>query len=543
MVPGHILQQLRELLQERRIGAGLALLDQNRRAFAEISPAEPLAGLAVGCLAQWVDVGFDDSGLLNGLLERFSKAARQTLPLADYIHLRMAEGELAMRREDLNEALRHLDAVLTICDEVQDQKIAAIATLWKARCLRKAGEYDQALEVTRNGVVIASGLGLPYLAAVIRTVESWLLFQKGNTQEALAILAEAETALRDTDDLITLGNIQSTYGRIALREGRYDHALRYFEASIDFFNRRPFLEGYLARSLANIARAKRFLALQLRRSIDAHWERQRSGKAGERQLEKQNKAGQLERMHALLRNAEADLTRANIIYKRDQNHHGAGNVNVGLAQIYLDLGDLDQAEERASEAFDLGNAKADYVLMCRARVVEAMVANARFEEQIGDGEYPSRFGQLAHDCAKEAVDLGERTESRRLLAEAHICLGATLVNGFFHKTELARQCCDRAEAYLDQDRHDALWLEIETLREKISHAGHEDPNLRAWSQGTIGKKSLQDVVGEFEELLIRRVWEQEGEKVLRVAHRLAVSPKKVRRALRRLGLLPKPAAN
>ncbi len=166
-----------------------------------------------------------------------------------------------------------------------------------------------------------------------------------------------------------------------------------------------------------------------------------------------------------------------------------------------------------------------------------MIANARFEEQIGEGEDPSRFGQLAHDCAKEAVDLGERTESRRLLAQAHICHGATLVNGFFHNTELARECCDRAEGYLDHDRHDALWQEIETLRGKISHAGHEDPNLRAWSQGTIGKKSLQDVVGEFEELLIRRVWEQEGEKVLRVAHRLAVSPKKVRRALRRLGLL------
>jgi tetratricopeptide (TPR) repeat protein len=543
MVPGPILLQLRELLQDRRIGDGLALLEQHRGAFAQITPQDPFAGLAVGCLAQWVDVGFDDAGLLAQLLQAFPKTTRQTLRLADYIHLRMAEGELAMRREDLDEALRHLDAVLTICDEVEDRKIAAIAIFWKARCLRKAGEYDQALEITRRGIAIASELGLPYVAAVIRTVESWLLFQKGDTKHALAILAEAESALRNTDDLITLGNIQSSYGRIALREGRYDHAQKFFEASIELFKRRPILEGYLARSLTNIAQAKRLLALQLRRSIDARWERQRSGKGGERQTEKQNKAGQLERMHALLRNAEADLMRANAIYKRDQNHHGAGNVNVGLAQIYLDLGDLDEAEERASEAFELGNAKEDYVLMCRARMVEAMVANARFEEQIGEGEYPSRFGQVAHDCAKEALDLAERTESGRLLAEAQICLGATLVNGFFHDTELARQCCHRAEAYLDQDRHDPLWLEMERLREKISHAGQEEPNLRAWSQGTIGAKSLQDVVGEFEELLIRRVWEQEGERVVRVAHRLAVSPKKVRRTLRRLGLLPTQAVN
>jgi len=111
------------------------------------------------------------------------------------------------------------------------------------------------------------------------------------------------------------------------------------------------------------------------------------------------------------------------------------------------------------------------------------------------------------------------------------------VNGFFHNTERARTCCDRAEAYLDQDRHDALWREIEILRARILHAGIEDPNLRAWSQGAIGDKSLQDVVADFEELLIRRVWEHEGRKVSRVAHKLAVSPKKVRRVLRHAGLL------
>lgn len=75
------------------------------------------------------------------------------------------------------------------------------------------------------------------------------------------------------------------------------------------------------------------------------------------------------------------------------------------------------------------------------------------------------------------------------------------------------------------------------LRERILHGGVEDPNLRAWSQGAVGDKSLQEVVGRFEELLIRKVWEHEGRKVSRVAQRLAVSPKKVRRVLRHLGML------
>jgi tetratricopeptide (TPR) repeat protein len=278
------------------------------------------------------------------------------------------------------------------------------------------------------------------------------------------------------------------------------------------------------------------MALQLRRSIDARRERMRSGK-NVAHSDKRGQAGQLERMHELLRKAQADLAQADGIYKRRGDHHGAGNVDVSLAQIHLDLGDLDEAEKRAAEAFALGSTKSDYLLMCRARIVEAMVANARYEEQIGEGAELSRYAQLAHDCAREAVDLGERTESRRLQAQAHVCLGATHVNGFFNDTDAARACCDRAEAFLDNDRHDALWQEVELLRSRILYAGIEDPNLRAWSQGEVGNKSLQEVVADFEELVIRRVWEHEGRKVSRVANKLSVSPKKVRRVLRHLGLM------
>ncbi|MBV9498150.1 MAG: hypothetical protein JO138_02130 [Acidobacteriaceae bacterium] len=532
-----LLDKLRALLQERRIGAGIAMLEEHREKFLSLSPGQCHAGLGLGCLAQWLDVGHDDGGLLSKLLAKFANSERKQLPLHDYVHLRVAEAAVAMRREDLTDALQHLETVLALAREIEDPKITLIASLWKARCLRKAGEYDQALEVTRTGIRLALSLNLPYVAAVMRTLESWILFQNGESKEAERMLQEAEAVLRQTDDFITLGNIQSAYGRIALREGRYDHAMRHFDASIDYFQRRTSLEGYLARSLTNIAQAKRFLAMQLRRSIDAQRQRSRLGQRLVGPSNGRDYAGQLERMHDLLRSAQADLGKADVIYKRAQNHHGGGNVDVNLAQIYLDFGDLDSADERAGEAFELGATKADYLLMCRARIVQAMAANARFEEQIGEAEDPSRFAQLAHDCAKEAVDLGERTESRRLRAQAHLCHGLTLVNGFFTDTEAARACCDRAEAYLGNDRRDALWQEVEILRAQILHAGVEDPNLRAWSQGEVGDKSLQQVVGDFEELLIRKVWENENRKVSRVAHRLAVSPKKVRRVLRHLGLL------
>ena len=88
--------------------------------------------------------------------------------------------------------------------------------------------------------------------------------------------------LRHTDDHVTLGNIQSFYGRMARREGRFDKAIGFFSSAIDHYRKRDPQHPNLARSLANMALAKRGIALQLQRRIDVDTQRQRrnSGKAG-----------------------------------------------------------------------------------------------------------------------------------------------------------------------------------------------------------------------------------------------------------------------
>ena len=47
----------------------------------------------------------------------------------------------------------------------------------------------------------------------MRVAESWLLFQKGRTKDALKLLSEADAVLKETDDYITRGNIQSRIKR------------------------------------------------------------------------------------------------------------------------------------------------------------------------------------------------------------------------------------------------------------------------------------------------------------------------------------------
>jgi hypothetical protein len=82
---------------------------------------------------------------------------------------------------------------------------------------------------------------------------------------------------------------------------------------------------------------------------------------------------------------------------------------------------------------------------------------------------------------------------------------------------------------------EGVWDDLQTLNARILRAGSVDPTLRAWSQGSVGDKTFQQITEEFAELIIPKVWEREGRKISRVATRLSISPKKVRRILGRGG--------
>jgi DNA-binding NtrC family response regulator len=71
----------------------------------------------------------------------------------------------------------------------------------------------------------------------------------------------------------------------------------------------------------------------------------------------------------------------------------------------------------------------------------------------------------------------------------------------------------------------------------VDSRGNVNAQLRAWSQGNTGGKSFQQMTEQFAEIIIPVVWKTEKEKIARVATRLRISPKKVRRILIKLGLL------
>src|SRR5215469_13602341 len=234
-ISDEFLARIKEDLVCRHVGQGMTRLEEQRHLLNSFDPTKKNGALFAGYLAQWVDVGYQRPGLVKGIVARFSKAERARLPLHDYLHLRMAEGMAAMAEESKDEAIRHFDLVLSLEEETDDKALLAIANFWKGRCLRMKGEYDQALAFAVKGRELALELGHEPMAAVMRVLESWLFFQKGDAKQATEILQEADSILGKTDDYLTLGNIHSSYGRSARRQGRYQHAIDSFTTAIGLF--------------------------------------------------------------------------------------------------------------------------------------------------------------------------------------------------------------------------------------------------------------------------------------------------------------------
>ncbi len=210
-------------------------------------------------------------------------------------------------------------------------------------------------------------------------------------------------------------------------------------------------------------------------------------------------------------------------------------MNLNYAYLHLDNGDLEQAEAAAKISFRLAEEKRDYILMARARMLRCMIENARVEEGIGESTEPGNHARLAQDFAQEAMELAKHTQNRRLLAHTYIWRGLTHCNRFFDDPDAARLCYDQVITLSKGDHADSAWEDLQTLKARVLRGGNVNPTLRAWSQGSVGDKTFQQISEEFAELIIPKVWEREGRKVSRVAARLSVSPKKVRRILNRVG--------
>jgi tetratricopeptide (TPR) repeat protein len=285
----------------------------------------------------------------------------------------------------------------------------------------------------------------------------------------------------------------------------------------------------------NNAFVKRLLALESSEKIDTEAARSRNI-PGERQptngfdIQRDR-----DRVKALREAATRDLIEAGSISSRYHDYRGEGDVQITYAYLHLDDGDLDLATSRAAAAHKLGSDKKDAVLKARSRILQSAIESAKVEEQIVERSGPRRSTRLACEYARDAVEYAKDTQNRQLIAQALVTLGLALINE--GDMDGARGCCDQATELLKPDTRDQAWKDLQVLKVKLNRAGGIEAILQEWSRGSVGNKTFQQITEDFAAIVIPKVWRHEGCKISRVAARLSISPKKVRRILRSQGIL------
>jgi tetratricopeptide (TPR) repeat protein len=516
-----LLEKLNLALIERRVGDGFSLLDEARAELVDLPATAPLAPALLLALAQWVDLGYSDAQLLLDLLSRVRQIERHAMPLKNFLLLRITEAYAALAEEKASLSTDLLEFVLRVVDELNDEYLVMLVHFWKGRAHRKKGDYAAALHHILAARMLAQKLKAAKIVAVIQIHESWLLFQKDDRREAFRLLDEAEAELSSTDHALSLGNIESARGRFVRRSGEYTKALAHFERAVSIYSERHARHPNLARALTNAAYVKRLIALDLRKRLH-------SGKA---------RGPQHAKYLQICQEALEMLSQASEIYSLHHHQGGTGSVLVNAGHLHLDSGDIDRASAEALKAHELGQERGDRILMARARILQAAAANARVDEQLGDDTDTAVFANLALEYAEEAIALAQQTQNKRLLTGAYIARGATAANDFFQEWDTAKKYVSLASDLMSKDDRDHLSKDLATLKARILRASGIDETLRAWSEGILGSKTFQQITEEFAEIVIPKVWAREGRKISRVAVKLSISPKKVRRILRNAELL------
>src|SRR4051812_42192392 len=105
VVTEDLLAGLRGDLGKRRIGAGMARLEEHWTKAGRIDPKDPDAAVMLCYIAQWVDAGWRDIDVVVEGLGHFPKGQRHMLSLNDFAHVLMAEGVAWVNEENIGRAL------------------------------------------------------------------------------------------------------------------------------------------------------------------------------------------------------------------------------------------------------------------------------------------------------------------------------------------------------------------------------------------------------------------------------------------------------
>jgi tetratricopeptide (TPR) repeat protein len=428
-VSDRFLETLAEMIALRHMNSSKELIEDHFDRIVGLGPGTKNAAPLLGYFARWLQMGFANQqvvespyiDLLKQALNRFPRAPRPSLSVREVAHLQMVEGFLLLHATQYEQAIRRFQFVISLDVELGDRDQIATAYFSIAKAYRRQGAYNKALHYANLAIDVARTANRVEMAAGFSVMLGWLLLQQGESKQAKEVLCKANKALQDSDDYLRLGNIQSAFGRIVQRDGKYSQALDYFYQALHLFRTWRVDHSNVARTLVNIAFIKTLMAQR------AEGKRNLATSDGDSMTPRRvaipslHVAGSsaIERWRS---EAEDHLREADRIYRRQQNIRGLGSVQLTYSMLYLSQQDTEGAASAATTAYELGIGKADHILMARARILSSMVEIVLCERETDDSERPGSHAERARTFSEDAIEHASQTENRRLVSRGQIWL-------------------------------------------------------------------------------------------------------------------------
>jgi len=442
------------------------------------------------------------------------------LTLRDRVHLDIAEGLLHFHRSQHHEASNCFQNAAVIATRVPDDDLISISWYYFARTAWRKAEYQAALRSAELARTHASRAGFSRRVALISILEGWLQFLIGDFASADKLVAGAENEVKESNDHVTKGDIESYKGRRARAAGALDEAVRYFEDAIRDYS-------MFDREYRNVARCHQSIAYVRHLQIC----RLRDEEADQRHVFSQSR-----KIHE---DAVSHSLEAERIYSlhEDRTRRRRAKVLNDRALLFLDIESFSKAAELAEGAYDLariesmsgadGPPKADWgdrVTMANSLIISCLV-----QLELDENEKALAF-------AKQANELARTTENRRVRARAAICLGRVLVK--IGSPVEASRLHSQASSLLDPEKrqksiYDQLIRDHETLLREIDGFKSDlgDPVIVMLRATEVRGIELSETLKRVETHVIRHIYEALNKNMEATASELGINHTRVRRAV------------
>jgi CHAT domain-containing protein/tetratricopeptide (TPR) repeat protein len=137
--------------------------------------------------------------------------------------------------EDLRQAERLAEAIVWLCDAVDDDYCRALAAKAQGHAAYLTGRYEEALAHYRAAVARFRAVGAEVEAAVVLSSSLHAQSYLGLFREALADAAEAREVFARHGDRLLLARLASNEGSILARQDRHAEALELFRGALAEF--------------------------------------------------------------------------------------------------------------------------------------------------------------------------------------------------------------------------------------------------------------------------------------------------------------------